>query len=251
MSYIGAPLVSTNFVLDQFTATAGQTAFTLTRAPASAQSVLVGIDGVVQEPGVAYTVSGTTLTMTSGVPLSSKVWVVHLGVRGTLTAPVDGSVEFASLGSTLSGAVVQSEYAETATRSTVATQIPADDTIPQNTEGDEILTVSITPKSAANLLRVRVKAQVSNNSAGAATCGALFRDSTASAVAARLATITGVSGLHEMAFEHEETAGATSTTTFKLRIGPGSASTAYVNGNASRFFGGVVKTTLVVEEIKA
>jgi hypothetical protein len=100
MAYIGAPLVSTNFVLDQFTATAGQTAFTLTQAPASAQSVLVGIDGVVQEPGVAYTVSGTALTMTSGVPLDSKVWVVHLGVRGTTTSPADGSVTEDSLEAT-------------------------------------------------------------------------------------------------------------------------------------------------------
>jgi hypothetical protein len=102
MAYIGAPLVSTNFVLDQYTATAGQTAFTMTRTPASAQAVLVAIDGVIQEPGIAYTISGTTLTMTSGVPLDSKVWIVHLGVRGTTTSPADGSVEEASLSSTLS-----------------------------------------------------------------------------------------------------------------------------------------------------
>jgi hypothetical protein len=102
MAYIGAPLVSTNFVLDQHTATAGQTAFTMTRTPASAQAVLVAIDGVIQEPGIAYTVSGTTLTTTSGVPLDSKVWIVHLGVRGTTTTPADGSVEEASLSSTLS-----------------------------------------------------------------------------------------------------------------------------------------------------
>jgi hypothetical protein len=98
MAYIGAPLVSTNFVLDQHTATAGQTAFTMTRTPASAQAVLVAIDGVIQEPGIAYTISGTTLTMTSGVPLDSKVWIVHLGVRGTTTTPADGSVEEASFG---------------------------------------------------------------------------------------------------------------------------------------------------------
>ncbi len=92
MPYIGAPIVTTTFVLDQFTATAGQTGFTLSQAPASAQSVVVGIDGVVQEPNQAYTVSGTTLTFTSGVPLNSRVFVIHLGVRSTLQVPADGSV---------------------------------------------------------------------------------------------------------------------------------------------------------------
>jgi predicted extracellular nuclease len=105
MAYIGAPLVSTNFVLDQHTATAGQTAFTMTRTPASAQAVLVAIDGVIQEPGIAYTISGTTLTMTSGVPLGAKVWIVHLGVRGTTTSPADGSVTEDSLEATFAAQV--------------------------------------------------------------------------------------------------------------------------------------------------
>jgi hypothetical protein len=109
MAYIGAPLVSTNFVLDQHTATAGQTAFTMTRTPASAQAVLVAIDGVIQEPGIAYTISGTTLTTTSGVPLDSKVWIVHLGVRGTTTTPADGSVVKASLDSTVFASQAEQE----------------------------------------------------------------------------------------------------------------------------------------------
>lgn len=97
MPYIGAPLKSTSFVLDQFTATAGQTAFTLTQSPATAQSIMVGIDGVFQEPGTAYTISGTTLTMTSGVPLNARVYVIHLGVRSTISVPAAGSVVGASL----------------------------------------------------------------------------------------------------------------------------------------------------------
>lgn len=92
MAYIGAPLVSTNFVLDQFTATSGQTAFTLSRAPASAQSIIVMIDGAIQEPNQAYTISGVTLTTTAGVGLNNRVAVIHLGVAGVLTTPADGSV---------------------------------------------------------------------------------------------------------------------------------------------------------------
>lgn len=99
MSYRGAPLTSTNFVLDTFTATAGQTAFALTRAPASAQSVLCVINGATQRPTTNYTISGSTLTLTSGAGVGDSVWVVHLGVQGVLTTPADGSVTYAKLAS--------------------------------------------------------------------------------------------------------------------------------------------------------
>lgn len=104
MPYIGQELyvpTTSNFVLDQFTATAGQTAFTLSQAPASANAIVVGINGILQEPGVGYTISGTTMTTTSGVPVGMHVFVVHIGFRTAILAPADGSVQFTSLMSTL------------------------------------------------------------------------------------------------------------------------------------------------------
>lgn len=95
MPYIGQELyvpTTSNFVLDQFTATAGQTAFTLSQAPASANAIIVLIGGIHQEPGVGYTVSGTTLTTTAGVPVGVHVFVLHIGFRTATIAPSDGSV---------------------------------------------------------------------------------------------------------------------------------------------------------------
>ncbi len=96
MSYIGQPLLSTSYPIDQYVATADQTVFTLSQSPGSASALAVFLDGVSQEPGTAFTVSGTTLTFTSGVPLNTRVWVVHLGVRGIVNAPAANSVDSGS-----------------------------------------------------------------------------------------------------------------------------------------------------------
>ena len=69
MPYIGTPAV------DRFTSTkaasvfsgdGSTTAFTLDHAVGSDEDILVSVDGVIQEPSVAYAVSnGTTLTFTA------------------------------------------------------------------------------------------------------------------------------------------------------------------------------------------
>lgn len=148
------------------------------------------------------------------------------------------------------GAVVQSARAQYATRSTHTTVIPGDNTIPQNTEGDEILTVSITPKNANNKIRIRVTMPVvSSNVANNSVAAALFRDSVADAIGAGAATLDNASYWTGITFDVEETAGSTSSRTYKLRAGP-TANTMYVNGNATGVFGGVMVVSLVVEEIK-
>ena len=67
MGYIGQQLpadVFSGFTIDKFTGdgTANK-ALTLSKAPFSETTVLVTIDGVVQEPTDDFTVSGTTLTL--------------------------------------------------------------------------------------------------------------------------------------------------------------------------------------------
>ena len=63
-----------DMLVDVYTATAGQTAFTMTRA-AAVNSVLVHVNDVIQQPTVDYTVSGTTLTFTSGLSVNDDVRV--------------------------------------------------------------------------------------------------------------------------------------------------------------------------------
>ena len=90
--------LSTNlktFTVDKFTSTASQSTFTLSKTPASGNSILVIINGSVQTETTHYTVSGTTLTLVTPLSAGVTVTVVHLGfstvsrnafVDGTLTS---------------------------------------------------------------------------------------------------------------------------------------------------------------------
>ena len=83
MPYIGQGLPSNAFTgYDTETFTGDGTAnkaFTLAKQPFSENSILVTIDGVVQEATEDFTVSGTTLTLVGTAPNNSEVNVVHLG----------------------------------------------------------------------------------------------------------------------------------------------------------------------------
>ena len=54
------------------------------------------------------------------------------------------------------GGVVQVVNTTTGAVATGTTTMPQDDTIPQNTEGDEYMTLAITPKDATNKLKIDV-----------------------------------------------------------------------------------------------
>ena len=81
MAYIGRDLEYG--VLDKQTLTGANGSKTvwndLTYGVASASSMLVLVGGVVQEPDVAYTASGTVLTFTEAPEASDTVYVVYLG----------------------------------------------------------------------------------------------------------------------------------------------------------------------------
>jgi len=78
--------------VDSYTATAGQTAFTLTETPLNAQSISVFVNGIYQKPTTNFTVSGTTLTLTAGAVAGDEVDVIHHTIRTTVTHVADGSV---------------------------------------------------------------------------------------------------------------------------------------------------------------
>jgi hypothetical protein len=88
MSYIGQGLPDNQFIgYDTETFTGDGTAnkaFTLSKKPFSENSLLVTIDGVVQEATEDFTVSGTTLTLVGTAPNNSEVNVVHLGAAAAI-----------------------------------------------------------------------------------------------------------------------------------------------------------------------
>ena len=145
------------------------------------------------------------------------------------------------------GSVVQIVGATNSSNGTTTTTLPADDTIPQNTEGVEVATQAITPKSATNTLIIEAW-QVVSTPAGAATAAiALFQDSTANALAASEFFQTQSGGYITTYVKYIMTAGTTSSTTFKYRVGSNTAgTTTYGSRYGTAHTGGITIT-----EVKA
>jgi len=106
MSYVGnAPAVAyTNTVKDTFSGDNSTVAFTLS-VPSTTNNVRVVVENVIQDPTVAYSVSGTTLTFTSAPPSgTNNIYVVHLGPAVQTVVPPD-SVTITDLNAYADGAV--------------------------------------------------------------------------------------------------------------------------------------------------
>lgn len=148
------------------------------------------------------------------------------------------------------GAVVQVVNTQTGAVATGTTTIPVDDTIPQNTEGTEFMSLAITPTSSSSKLRIDVVAFASLSAGNIWTIAALFQDSTANALAVGANFQTIGTAFAPISFTHYMTAGTTSATTFKLRIGPHSAATVTLNGQSGgRLWGGVIASSITITEI--
>jgi hypothetical protein len=113
------------------------------------------------------------------------------------------------------------------------------------------MTLAITPQSTSNILEIKV---VCDTSSTDGTVAALFQDSTADALAAMAESAGGANTPANLTFTHTMTAGTTSETTFKVRIGALSISdTVCFNGqtNGTRRFGGVAASSIVITEYRA
>lgn len=76
--------IAVNPTIDRYTATAAQTVFTLSAAPAA--MILVWVNGILQEPTTHYTISGRTLTLGTACTVGDKVAVEYGTDRTTLVA---------------------------------------------------------------------------------------------------------------------------------------------------------------------
>ena len=146
---------------------------------------------------------------------------------------------------------------QTTTHSTYAslgnTGIPIDNTIPQNTEGTELVTVSITPASASSVILILAEAPLFTSGSSEPTILALFQDSTADALAS---TFQYTSGANYQLF-YSTSSGSTSARTYKLRVGLGNTNptntptgTLYKNGDSGgQILGGALVARLTAIEL--
>lgn len=162
---------------------------------------------------------------------------------------LDGSAQFPI--SVLPATIIQATTVENVVYTAVTSVIPWDDTIPQQTEGVEIMTASITPKASTSKLRVTVTLQLGvANAITPGTIASLFRDAGADAIAA-CGNWNDTTDFSSVTFTALVDAVATASTTFKVRVGRQSG-TVEVNGyNGSRVLGGSMPSTITIEEIAA
>jgi hypothetical protein len=138
------------FNVDNFSANGSGTTFTLSETPATANTVMVAIDGVVQTPPSNYSVSGTTLILTSAPAASANVTVRHLGFRttATVTALSASSVTATELAS---GSVTNAKLAGSITSDKISTVNGASllaNTIPVNTVSGNVIVANTMSNSA-------------------------------------------------------------------------------------------------------
>jgi hypothetical protein len=145
-----------------------------------------------------------------------------------------------------SGKLLQTVYNRTGTGATGTTLIPFDTTIPQITEGDEYMTLAVTPTSATSLLIVDV-VWIGSNSAVNNMGVALFKDATASALTAAAATVTAANATVNIKFKYIMVSGSTAATTFRVRAGGGAAGTTSFNSGTT--FGFVMCSSMTIQEV--
>ena len=97
MAYIGKSPAEIGQITseDTFTATAGQTVFTLAADVERESNIIVSINGVVQAND-AFGLTGTggrTLTFTAGITLNDVVRVVHIGYKPTYISVQANSID--------------------------------------------------------------------------------------------------------------------------------------------------------------
>ena len=150
------------------------------------------------------------------------------------------------------GHIVQTVNTQTTSTIVGTTTVPYDDTIPQITEGFEVMTLNITPKSATNKLLINV---VTLLSAGVNSLPStnLFVGTTANALAT---TFTHTYGEADYPLNHKltyyMTSGSTSQLIFRVRIGCNNSASVTLNGREEvRKFGGAGTSSITIMEVQA
>jgi len=148
------------------------------------------------------------------------------------------------------GRILQRVTTKTSAVATGTTTMPVDDTIPQNTEGDEYMTLAITPISATGTLHITAVLNVASSVNAIKLTAALFVDSTAGAIAAVSNEMSGADDLEVITLVLPDLSSASTTArTYKVRAGPISAATLTLNGQAAgRIFGGVLYSSITITE---
>jgi hypothetical protein len=145
------------------------------------------------------------------------------------------------------GTVLNAKFAESSTEYVLTDVIPFDNTIPQITEGTQIISATITPTKTTSRIVGFVSLNGDATDTTVQTVVAAFRGTTANAIASTWVRYIAYSSL--IAFEFTDLPNTTSATIYSIRIGP-DQKTLYVNrASTGSLLGGSNKITLTLLEI--
>ena len=207
------------------------------------------IDDAAGTAGDLYTnTSGTTVGRLA-LGTAFQVPRVNTGATAVEYGEVDQSV-------LPDGAVVQIVNTQDGAVATGTTVMPQDDTTPQITEGDQYMSLAITPKATTNKLKIDVVWVGDHSNAGSIVTFALFNTDFHATNALAAMTNQQSTNTQPTFFSHFGTASdfnGASATTFLLRVGSADAGTTTFNGKDSgtQLNNGLMASSITITEIKA
>ncbi len=208
-----------------------------------ASSTAEGGAGGADVNGVYYT--GTAVTSKAITVLGYMEYGSGLVTPGTWDASPT-KIQLFGPGVSLPGEVIQRRIDRASTTTTGTTSVPADDTVPTSSEGTAFLSETITPTSAANVLVVTADLMLYAPS-GNALAVSVHQDGSA----AKKTVWNNTMGGMPYYIQYRNVARTTSATTFEIRAGTDTGSTVTFNGfNGARFYGGVVTSQILIEELQ-
>jgi len=170
---------------------------------------------------------------------------------GTASNFLESAGTAAPVWASMSGHVLQKLSVQTGAVATGTVAMLDDDTVPASDEGDEFMTLSITPTGSANILFIESVVHLAD-SADTNLIAALFQDSTTAALATSKVSSSAANIMMAVSFTHAMTAATTASTTFKINGGaPGATTTTFNGESGSRQLGGAIASSITITEVKA
>ena len=210
-------------------------------AAASAAAAAASASSASTSAGTATTQAGTATTQAGTATTQAGIATTQAGNAAASAA------EAASYASSYNLDVQHTEYT---TCTAITTTTPAfDDTIPQRTEGDEIMSITVSAPTTTAKYLVTAKVNLSSN--GAKAICALFNSASLDAMDAG-ASDEAVSPSPHIVIEAVHTPGVVGNITYSVRVGVSGSGFAYVNGSGaggSRKLGGAMRCTLHAMQI--
>lgn len=93
--------------------------------------------------------------------------------------------------------------------------IPVDTTIPQITEGNQVLSITFTPTSATNIVHIKFSCFCLGG--GVIKCAAIFQDATTDCLASNMIDTAGFQSI--LSVDYVGVVGTNAATTFQVRVG--------------------------------